>query len=393
MERHHPFHLFNDCAGDWRGEDRLQASPLYWCTSILTEYILVGIARFQTGGHPVKPGVSGDVLMRLRSSSCTLRVQGWVGGARHGGHGVGDHRAVVVVVVVQEQGEEGQAPGPGPGLHGLLHRPKLRGLGRRPEPGLQQRLLRVPRRLALRRPLLLLPRRPSLPPQRHQLPHLRPKLRPLRPVPRRRRARGASDAVGARQPDAPLLRRQHQGHLRGRGVAQDPARRLGGRRRRRRHRRLRHQPHGAGQAGLPRRRGRARQEARPLPARRHGPLRVLLQLDLAVAQGRRRRPAKAGRALRRVGAAGAAVQELRDRRGARRQVHRRAGGAMARDLRHRQHLAAGAPLGVRPQEPTAQIQEVAVHALVIMGVQRGSLQPLVLFFFFSLWWWWSALAD
>ncbi|EMS50717.1 Aspartic proteinase nepenthesin-2 [Triticum urartu] len=46
-------------------------------------------------------------------------------------------------------------------------------------------------------------------------------------------------------------------------------------------------------------------------------------------------------------------QELRHRRGARRQVHRAAGGRVARGVRHRQHPAAGAPLGVRPRQPLA----------------------------------------
>uniref|UniRef100_A0A453FD95 Peptidase A1 domain-containing protein n=1 Tax=Aegilops tauschii subsp. strangulata TaxID=200361 RepID=A0A453FD95_AEGTS len=145
----------------------------------------------------------------------------------------------------------------------------------------------------------------------------------------------AHDAAAARPPYAPLLRRQPQGHLRRRGVPQDTARRLGRRGGGRRHPRLRHQPHGAGQAGLPRRRGRAQQGARRAAAGHHGPVRVLLQLDVAVGRGRRRRCAEDGRALRRGGAAGAPREELRDRRGARRQVHRPAGRPLARDLRHR----------------------------------------------------------
>ncbi|XP_037413824.1 uncharacterized protein LOC119276774 isoform X2 [Triticum dicoccoides] len=321
---------------------------------------------------------------RIGGGLCTDgdQVQGWVGGARHGGHGVGDHRAV------RAGGAEGQAQGPRARLQQLLHRAQLRGLRRRAQPRLQRHLLRLPRRLPLRRPLLLLPRRPPLPAQRHQLPHLRPQPRRLLPprlplLLRRGRSPRATDAAAARPPDAPLLRRQPQGHLRRRGVPQDTARRLGRRGRRRRHPRLRHQPHGAGQAGLPRRGGRAQQGARRAAAGHHGPVRVLLQLDVAVGQGRRRRRAEDGRALRRGGAAGAPGEELRDRRGARRQVHRPAGGPLARDLRHREHPAAGAPVGVRHQEPTTKIPAVAVHALILI-VRPTSNHVLC---FFSLWWW------
>jgi len=46
-------------------------------------------------------------------------------------------------------------------------------------------------------------------------------------------------------------------------------------------------------------------------------------------------------------------------------VHRRAGGRVARAVRDREHPAAGAPLGVRPQEPVGQVQAVDLHPVIV----------------------------
>ncbi|AQK97343.1 Aspartic proteinase nepenthesin-2 [Zea mays] len=247
-----------------------------------------------------------------------MQVQGRVGGARHGGHRLGDHRAVGAAG--RQEAAASQAAGRRAGLHHVLHRRKLPGLRRGAQPRLQQRLLRVPRRGALRRPVLLLPRRPPGPAQRHQLPHLRPqpgrvlglgledRLRGLG-----RGARRAADAAAARPPDAPVLRGGRQRRLRRRGAPQDPAPRLGRPEGRRRHPRFRDEPDGAREPGVPRRGGGAGQEAGRAAQGGHGPVRLLLQLDVAAdGRGPRRGCAGAGRALRGVRAATAAAQELRD---------------------------------------------------------------------------------
>ncbi|KAM3412614.1 hypothetical protein ACQJBY_004005 [Aegilops geniculata] len=267
-------------------------------------------------------------------------VQGQLVGPRRGGHGRGHHRALRL----QRLGPEGEAAGGGAGLHHLLRRPELPGLRRRAQPRQQQHLLRRPRRRALRRPLLLLPRRPPRPAQHLQLPHLRPRRL------QRRRAVAVEDAAAARRPGGPVLRRHGRRRLRRRRGARHPRRGVGRQEERRRHPRLRHQPHHPRHPGVQGRRGRSEQAAGGSAKGDHGPVRVLLQLD---GHGHAAGRPEAGGAVRRVGAAPAAHQELRHRRGARRQVHRAAGGRLARGVRHRQHPAAGAPLGVRPRQPLA----------------------------------------
>jgi hypothetical protein len=283
------------------------------------------------------------------------QVQGRLRGARRGGHRRGHHRAVGD----RERGRQRrrrqarEAAGRGSGLYRHVRRAELPVLGRGAEPGQQQHLVRVPRRRALRGPLLLLPRGPPGPAQRQQLPHLRPGARG------RRRPRRA-DAAGARPPGEPVLRRGGGRRVRGRRGARHPRGRVGRGPGRRRDPRLRDQPHRPRHPGVPGRGRRARRAPRRAAQGRHGPVRVLLQLDR-----RRAGDPQAGGKLRRVGAAGAPRQELRHRRGARGEVHRRAGGRVARGVGHRQHPAAGAPLGVRPQGPLAPVQAHALRPMMI----------------------------
>ncbi|AQK88320.1 Eukaryotic aspartyl protease family protein [Zea mays] len=132
---------------------------------------------------------------------------------------------------------------------------------------------------------------------------------------------------------------------------------------RRRDPRLRHDPHGPRHPGVQGRGRRADQAPGRGPQSGLPPVRALLQLD-GTATGSAGDP-KAGGAVHRVRAAGATGEELRDRRETWREVHRLAGGRVARRVGHRQHHAARAPLGIRPQEHGGQVHAVDLHPVIV----------------------------